>query len=206
MAKKILKKDYKYKRKFINACILRIRCGSRSNKTIIGYKTYIFKAMKNIVNKNIHNYLNLLNGTCCRVIPEYNEILSECYLIFEKCIQKYKITKYNSFYFYFNKALSRNFYRQYQKELNMTNVELSNDIVNCNPMLLDDSNIDGMELLFSNLGLTKLEKKICRSKLKGEKGTEFLRKNKRISTKKYSDTVGKIKQLLINLVKKGQYD
>lgn len=206
MAKKIFRKEYKYKRKFINACIMRIRYGKRSERTIRGYKTYIFKAMKNIVNKNICNYINLLNGTPCRSIPEYEEVLSECYIIFDKCLEKYKITKYNSFYFYFNKALSRNFYRLYQKELNMPSVELSNEMASVHPMLSINGSVETMELLLHNLCLNKLEKKICRSKLKGEKGTEFLRKNKRISNKKYTDTVKKIKDLLTDLIQKGQYD
>lgn len=206
MTKNIFTKEYKYKRKFINACIMRIRYGKRSERTIRGYKTYIFKAMKNIVNKNICNYINLLNGTPCRNKPEYEEVLSDCYIIFNKCLDKYKITKNNSFYFYFNKALSRNFYRLYQKELNMPSVELSNEMVNVHPTLSDESNIETMELLFHNLGLTKLEKKICRSKLNGEKGTEFLKKNKRISNKKYADTLKKIKDLLTDLIQKGQYD
>lgn len=206
MVKKIFRKEYKYKRKFINACIMRIRYGKRSEKTIHGYKTYIFKAMKNIVNKNICNYINLLNGTPCRNIPEYDEVLSDCYIIFDKCLEKYKITKYNSFYFYFNKALSRNFYRLYQKELNMPRVELSDEMSSVHPLLADESSVETMELLFHNLGLTKLEKKICRSKLNGEKGTEFLKKNKRISNKKYTDTLKKIKDLLTDLIQKGQYD
>lgn len=206
MAKKIFRKEYKYKSKFINACIMRIRYGKRSERTICGYKTYIFKAMKNIVNKNICNYINLLNGTPCRSIPEYEEVLSECYIIFDKCLEKYKITKYNSFYFYFNKALSRNFYRLYQKELNKPSVELSDEMVSVHPMLSIDGSVETMELLFHNLGLTKLEKKICRSKLKGEKGTEFLKKNKHISNKKYTDTLKKIKDLLTDLIQKGQYD
>ena len=204
--KKIFRKEYKYKRKFINACIMRIRYGKRSERTIRGYKTYIFKAMKNIVNKNICNYINLLNGTPCRSIPEYEEVLSECYIIFDKCLEKYKITKYNSFYFYFNKALSRNFYRLYQKELNMPSVELSDEMASVHPMLSIDGSVETMELLLHNLGLNELEKKICRSKLKGEKGTEFLKKNKRISNKKYTDTLKKIKDLLTDLIQKGQYD
>ena len=206
MAKRIFRKEYKYKRKFINACIMRIRFGKRSERTTQGYKTYIFKAMKNIVNKNICNYINLLNGTPCRSIPEYNEVLSECYIIFDKCLEKYKITKYNSFYFYFNKALSRNFYRLYQKELNMSNVELSDEMISVHPMLASSGGVETMELLFHNLGLTSLEKQICRSKLKGEKGTEFLKKHKNVSNKKYTDTLRKIKDLLTDLIQKGQYD
>lgn len=206
MTKKIFTKDYKYKRKFINSCIMRIRFGGRSERTIRGYKTYIFKAMKNIVNKNIRNYLNLLNNTPCRNTPEYDDVLSDCYIIFDKCLEKYKITKTNSFYFYYNKALSRNFYRLYQKELSMPNVELSDEIKSVHPLLSYEGSVDTMELLLHNLGLNKIEKKICRSKLRGEKVSDFLKKNKRISNKKYSDTIKKIKELLTDLVQEGKYD
>lgn len=205
MRQKIFKKDYKYKRKFINACIMRIRFGKRNDKTINGYKTYIFKTMKNIVDKNISNYINLLRGISCRYIPEYNEIISDCYIIFDKCLEKYKVTKTNSFYFYYNKALSRNFYKLYQKELNSASVELSNDIVNTTPKLYYDKNTYGMELLYHNLGLTKLEIKICTSKILGEKSADFIRKNK-ITAKKYTDTLKKIKKELKQLKEQGKYD
>ena len=107
MAKKLLRREFIYKRKFINACILRIRFGRRSERTIQGFKTYIFKSMKTIIEKNIQNYINLLNGSPCRQIPEYDEILSECWLVFEDCINKYKVKKYNNFYFYFNNLTQR---------------------------------------------------------------------------------------------------
>lgn len=206
MAKKIFKSDYKYKRKFINTCIMRIRQRKMSEKTVRGYKTFIFKAMKNIVDKNIFNCINLLKGTSCRNIPEYDEILSECYIIFDKCIEKYDVKPTNSFYFYFNKALSRNFYRMYQRELNSSNVELSNEIMNLNSSLSISANVETLDLLFYNLNLNEFEKKICLSKVNGERSNDFLKKNKKISQKKYSETLIKIKKMLNQLIEGGKYD
>ena len=51
MNRKLFRKDYKYKRKFINACIMRIRFGHRSDETVLGYKTYVFKAMRGAGNR-----------------------------------------------------------------------------------------------------------------------------------------------------------
>jgi hypothetical protein len=185
---------------------MRIRQRKISEKTIRGYKTFIFKAMKNIVDKNIFNCINLLKGTSCRNIPEYDEILSECYIIFDKCIEKYDVTPTNSFYFYFNKALSRNFYRMYQRELNSSNVELSNEIMNLNSSLSISANVETLDLLFYNLNLNEFEKKICLSKVNGERSNDFLKKNKKISQKKYSETLIKIKKMLNQLIEGGKYD
>lgn len=201
----IFKKDYKYKRKFINACIMRIRFGHRSEETIRGYKTYIFKAMKDIVNKNICNYVKLLEGSPCRDIPEYDEILSECYIIFDKCLEKYKVKKYNSFYFYFNKAMSRKFYKCYQREINMPHTELSDEMTSVLPCLFDNRNVDGVELLFHNLGIKGLERRVCLSRLRGEKGTEFLKKNKKVTQKQYNDALYRVRVLLKDLIAKNKY-
>lgn len=201
----IFKKDYKYKRKFINACIMRIRFGKRNDATIRGYKTYIFKAMKDIVNKNICNYVKLLEGSPCRRIPEYNEILSECYIIFDKCLEKYEVKKYNSFYFYFNKAMSRKFYKCYQKEVNMPHTELSDEMSAVLPCLFDNKNVDGIELLFYNLGIKGLERDVCLSKLRAERGTEFLKKRKDVTQKQYNNALRNIKELLKDLLNKHKY-
>ena len=206
MARKILKSNYRYNRILINSIIMRIRYGRRKPRTIQGYKTYIFKAMKNIVEKNIQNYINLLKGSPCRDIPEYDEILSECYIVFDKCLEKYKVSKYNDFYYYFNKALSRNFYRCYQREINFPKTELTNEIVTVNTKLADYQSVDTTELLLHNLRLSEFEKVVCRSKLRGEKGTEFLKKNKNITQKQYNESLGKIKEVLLQMVKDENFE
>lgn len=202
---KLFRHAYKYKRKFINACIMRIRFGKRPPRAIQAYKTYIFKSMKDIVAKNIHNYLNLLNnGTSCRDIPEYDELVSECYLVFETCVSKFVVNKRNNFYFYFNKSLSRKFYRLYQKELNMTNVELSDDVRAYHPKLHDNGTPDYIETLMDSMGFSRVEKAVCRSKMKGEKISDFLKSHKTCNERKYNNALKHIKQVMAQLQETGQ--
>jgi hypothetical protein len=138
-------------------------------------------------------------------MPDYNEILSECYIVFDKCLEKYKITKTNSFLFYYNKALSRNFYKLYTREMNMPKSDLSDEIMSTNKSLHDVSNVDDVELLMYNIGLSDIEKRVCMSKIKGEFKTEFLKKNKDITHGQYCRALKNVKLTLQNLMKKNKY-
>ena len=62
--------------------------------------------MKDIVKKNIANYLNLLNNTEAKDMPDRDELVADCYIIFDKCLEKYIIKGNYNFYFYYNKSLS----------------------------------------------------------------------------------------------------
>ena len=87
------KKDYLYKAKYINKYIAITRF-SKSEKRIKSYKNLIFKMMKDIVKKNISNYLNLLKGTYRKdTLPDRDELVADCYVIFDKCLDKYIISK-----------------------------------------------------------------------------------------------------------------
>lgn len=205
MVKKLLKREYKYKRKFINVCILRIRYGRRKERTILGYKTYIFKSMKTIIEKNICNYIKLLNGSPCRQLPEYDEILSECWIAFNDCLAKYKVARNNNFYFYFNKALSRRFYKYYCKEMSHSNTDMTDAIMTVHPKLHYAPHLDSEELIFHHLHLTKLEQRICRSKLRGEKSSEFLKKNKSCSHAEYQKALQNIKSLLRKAISENKW-
>lgn len=199
------RKTWKYRRKLMNTCIMRIRYGNRSERTINGYKTFVFKSMKEIVHKNIMNYLNLLNSTSCRDLPEYDEVLSECYLIFEKCLWKFKIKKNNNFYFYFNKALSRNFYRYYQKETNHSNVELSPEISLFHPSLQQRHSENSISMIMHHLQFSELEIRITNSRLSGERISEFLKRNSDITQKQYIESLKHIKSILLNIKDKEQW-
>lgn len=196
---KIFRKNFKYRQKFINVCILRIKYGHRSERTIRGYKTYVFKMMHDIVRKNICNYTNLLtNGTSIREIPTHDDILADVYLMFDKCLDKYQVRKGNKFYFYFNKSLSRNFFREYQKIQKQSAVDLSSGIEIMHPHLRYESNNYDVELLMHNLHFTETEKRIVRSRMLGQCVTEFLKENKDISKIQYSTALKKMKSDIRN--------
>ena len=199
------KNDYHYKAKFVNKCIAIIRF-SKDEKRINAYKNLVFRMMKDIVKKNISNYLNLLRGTYRKdTLPERDELVADCYIIFDKCLEKYIINKKYNFYFYFNKSLSRNFFRYYQKELQRSSgVEMTEALTTVNSGFHDNKQPDTSELLLSNLGLSDLEKMICRSRMLGQKTSEFLKENTDITNGQYSKSLKKIKEVLIMFQEKGE--
>lgn len=200
------KKDYHYKAKFVNRCIAIIRF-SKNEKRVRAYKNLVFKMMKDIVKKNISNYVNLLQNTERKdTLPERDELVADCFLIFDKCLEKYKLGKGYNFYFYFNKSLSRNFFRDYQKELQRNNnhVEVTEALETVNEGFHDTREPDTTELLMIHLGLDETEKRICRSRMLGQKTSEFLEENPDISNGLYSRCLKRIKEVLNEFKEKGE--
>lgn len=162
--------------------------------------------MKDIVKKNISNYMNLLQNTEVKDMPERDEFIAECYIIFDKCLSKYIINGKYNFYFYFNKSLSRNFYRSYQRELQKSNgrVEISDALETVNKGFHDYRQPDTTEVLLSNFGFDELEKRICRSRMLGQKTSEFLKSNPDVTSVQYSRSLKKIKEILKDYQEKGE--
>lgn len=199
------KKDYHYKAKFINKCIAIIRF-TKSEKRQRAYKNLVFKMMKDIVKKNIANYLNLLSGLEVKdMLPSRDELIADCYIIFDKCLGKYKLGKGYNFYFYFNKSLSRNFFRDYQKAMQRNKgVEITEALSVVNPNFHDNTPPDTTELLMIQLELSELEMRICRSRMLGQKTSEFLEKNPDVTNGQYSKSLKRIKDVLITFKEKGE--
>lgn len=197
---KLFKHDFHYRIKFANKCLAIIKY-SKNEKRVVAFKNLMFRMMKDIVRKNIHNYLNLLSSIGLKDEYERDELVSECYVIFDKCVKKYIINDKNNFYFYFNKSLSRNFYRKYQKEF-QKKAEVTEITIENNRSF--HSELDITELLLDNLDFSPLEKKVCESRLLGQKVSEFLNNNPDISNMQYSKALRKIKEKLITLREKGE--
>lgn len=199
------KKDYHYKARFVNRCIAIIRF-SKNERRVQAYKNLVFKMMKDIVKKNICNYLNLLQNTERKdMLPERDELIADCYLIFDKCLDKYIINKKYNFYFYFNKSLSRNFFRDYQKELQRNKkVEITEALTTVHQGFHDRSEPDTTELLMSQLGFDELKQRICRSRMLGQKTSEFLEENPDITNGQYSRCLKRVKEVLLKSKEKGE--
>jgi len=86
----IFKATFDYRVKLVNDWI-RIIKTTECQKREEAFKIVVFKMMKDIVKKNISNCLNLLNGAGKQDMPERDELISECYIIFDKCLSKYNI-------------------------------------------------------------------------------------------------------------------
>ena len=172
-----------------------IRIGFKKGN--IDKKTY----MMDIVNKNISNYLNLITNTkLVKEPPEYGELIADCYIIFNTCVNGFKLG--HNFYFYFNKSLSRNFFRNYQKLVKQKNTvfELTDAIEAINEEMHVAHNYVSIELVMEQLEMNELEKRICRSKLNGQKSAEFFEENEDVSQFEYSQALKSVKVKLKQIV------
>ena len=63
----------------------------------------------------------------------------------------------------------------------------------------------GVEVLMENLGFSDIEKRIIRSRLSGQKISEFLKENKDITNAMYSNALKKMKQLVLDAQEEGTW-
>ena len=108
----------------------------------------------------------------------------------------------HNFYFYFNKSLSRNFFRNYQKLVKQKNTvfELTDAIEAINEEMRVAHNHVSIELVMEQLEMNELEKRICRSKLNGQKSAEFFKENEDVSQFEYSQALKSVKVKLKQIV------
>lgn len=165
-----------------------------NEKRKIAFKNLVFRMMGDIVNKNISNYINLITNTnLVEEPPSYGELVSDCYIIFNTCVDGFQLG-YN-FYFYFNKSLSRNFFRNYQRLVRNKNTmfELTDAIEVMNEEMHTTHNYGSVEFLMEQLEMNELEMRICCSKINMQKSADFLEENPDVTQKEYSQALKSIK-------------
>jgi len=171
-----------------------------------GYKDLVFKMMKDIVLKNVGNYINLMNGSNLD-IPERGEIIADCYIIYDKCLEKYKTNQGFNFYFYFNKSLTRNLYtmcKELEIERNTNKVSYVEDVTIYSSRVKIDGLDSGTDLLIRTLGLTEIEQRVCRSKILGMNSADFLSENEDVTKTEYHKSLRRIKEVLSKLKERGE--
>lgn len=204
LEKKLFCAEYTYNIELVNSQINIIQ-NSKDKEQISLTKNIVFKQMKNIVIKNITNYINLLNGIQYHDIPNKEDLISECYLIFDKCVKRYKLnydSKSSNFYFFFNKALSRYFFKDYRSILNKYSddfIRVINDINEAKTHQIDD-----LTTMLKLLNFSEDEINIINSKVLGENKKKFLNKNENISDIKYTTMLKNIKQKINKLTENKQ--
>lgn len=198
---KYFKHDFYYDNARVERFIEIIKSPDSSPKRQQSFKNVVFKMMKDVVKKNIRNYLNLLcNGTSIPVeeIPTTDELVADCYLIFDKCLTKYKLGCGYNFYFYFNKSMSRCFYRSWTKEMSRDNshVEIGEALETVNERFhtSSDSASNSISLFLSTFNFNTLEMRVIKSRLSGQKTSEFLKLNTDVTHNQYSVALKAIKE------------
>lgn len=198
---KYFKHDFYYDNARVERFIEIIKSKDSSPRRQAAFKNVVFKMMKDVVKKNIRNYLNLLvNGTSIDKdeIPTTDELVADCYLIFDKCLTKYKLGCGYNFYFYFNKSMSRCFYRAWTKEMARDNssVEIGDALETVNERFHTSKEhaSNSMSLLLSSFDFSELELRVIKSRLAGQKTSEFLQANTDITHNQYSKALKIIKE------------
>lgn len=160
---------------------------------VANMKLKVFNMMSKVVTKNINNYLNLAyNSPIREEAYTREEMQGEAWLVFCKCIEKFKNGN-NCFYFYFNKAMGRNFYKMFfnaikakdkhqkwQKEHKYTKPKIT-------------FGMNGIDMLVDQMKFTEEEEVLVLSKIKNEKKQSFLENNPDFAPAKYYSTLQRIK-------------
>lgn len=173
------------------------RCGK--------FKELIFRMMKDIVNKNIANYLNLIRGVNADT-PTHDDLIADCYFVLDKCVGNFKTGAGYDFYYYYNKSLARNFFREYQritKSVNRISAVEITEVVNENTVTLANHETS-ISLVLGLLNLTELERRICDSKLSGERVADFMERNADITQSQYVAALNSLKNKIKTLRENGQ--
>ena len=197
------KREFYYNKKLVEHFIYIIQ--NSEGKRAAVFKNLVFKMMKDIVIKNVNNYLNLLSATSIAQLPERDEVISDCYIIFDKCVDGYKVNNGYNFYFYFNKSLSRNFFRNYIKEQKRGNSHMLIDeemTYDLNFRVRPVSNT--VEILVEHLGFkfNEQERRLIKSKIDKQTMTEFLKENPDMTRTQYLQMVEEIQERIQELKEK----
>ena len=197
--------DPKFNRKLASRYVLVIKRGNGIGSSADAAKVNLFKLMKRIVVKNVKNYSSLSrNSAVTDQCFEEDEMYAEAFIVMMKCVENFQVSKKNCFYFYFNKSLSRNFYRMFYKEVRKLEVQKDYEIFAIDTFATNDFDYESLSLTISNLGLDEFDKKVLESKLKYEKKDEFIVNNEDATVSKYYSSIRKIKEKLKKLIDNGE--
>ena len=169
-------------------------------------KIELFNMMSKVVVKNINNYTNLAyNSPVTEECNERDEMASEAWIILDNCIDKFQAKPKWCFYFYYNKALGRNFYRMFFNTVQRQDkhYKYSSEAINTSETKSRSGN-HSLDLLIEQLNLTEQEETVLRSKLNNEKKATFLKNNKDFSSGKYYATLKNVKEIILKLKDNGE--
>ena len=152
------------------------------------YKRKLFSMFGDIVQKSVNNFFSLCRDKNIVSSLEEEDILSECYIVFHKSIEKMNFSYKNNFHFYYNKSITRSLYRVFQKLLReKSHIKNYEDITVVTRNKTNQIAVDLTDYYCERMHFSKLQKKIVKNKVDPKFSVdEFVIKNK-ITKKKYKD-------------------
>ena len=202
------KHDFPYNARLVEKLIVRAK--DERNKNRFHIKHLVFRMMKEIVNKNIANYINLLRGIHSEAIeiPNSDDLITDCYLVYDKCVDKYIVNSGYNFYFYFNKSLLRNFFRLYTEAVSKIESEMciEDERVVINRLSYSESakEYGSVDLMMELLGFNEIEKRICKSRMEKQSSANFLKNNTDITSSQYNSGLKHVKDIITKYKEQGE--
>lgn len=165
-------------------------------------KLKIFNMLGRIVIKNINNFYYLTRDINTKnQLHTEDCLVGESWVVFDKCIEKCDLDRVDSFYYFFNTSLMREFVRiidkNYRKHFPVSYIEdfeyedgIENLSIDAKINLIS-SYIDNV-----NLNFNSKQKRIIKSKLQEQKVADFLEQNPDIYQNEYYQHLKIIKDKL----------
>lgn len=195
--------NVEYDRKRASQIILLIKHCEREHK-IEQYKFELFKLSAKLLIKAINNFFKLVeNIPEKKILHENIDIVSECWLIFDRCVKNIKIKDHSKYNFYLNTSLNRGIHRVYEKYYKKHFDVVTNDQVMEFGLTTAKSSMSMADLteLDLSMNFSEIEIKIINFKISGEKQVVFL-KNENMTNTQYSELFEGIKEKILNLYKR----
>lgn len=167
----------------------------------------LFKSMHRVLIKHINNYYFLCRNFQSNDKLEDQELISEFYLVFVKCVYNFnQMDDCFAFFWYYDKSLSWRSLRMIKKNVkpnaNNLSITFSNEDGDTEEYdLPQDSDLNFTELEMDVLGFTILQKELTISRMQGYRVQDFV-KDKGISTSVYYKELEEIKKKFNNGSKK----
>lgn len=189
--------DYIYEENYVKKCVIWWSRGIKESDKRRA-KDFLYNVFSRIIVKNINNYFNLLQKVNAESKNQYthDDMVSECYLILETCVNKCKLSKCRSFMWYFNKSLSHGFYRKAEKIrkrgayfVNQKNADIN---------LYDSMGFykeKEHEILLDDFGLKGFERQYLLSVKTGETSKDFKQKFK-MDNSRFNQLVSSVRKKL----------
>lgn len=181
----------------VKNCLIVIR-NSKNDKLVEKSKMLIYNSLSNIIVKNVNNFFNLIKRVeAHRVLHERDDIVTECYVILNKCIKNFDVNSGKNFFFYFNKALSLGLHRLAKKNYKDDIYFNDYDVVHkfeTNTF----SNVALDPVMLDNVKFTLEHTEYIDSRLADEKINDFISR-KGITRTAYYKIVNEVKSILSHI-------
>jgi hypothetical protein len=185
-------------------CYLMICRKCKNAKIVEQYKLSLFRSMGVIIIKNINNFFYFIRNFDKPCIYTKEDLINECYIIFERCIQSSFNTKSGKdFFWYFNTSLTRGL-KRIMDESYLRNLKIENHKNFLNLKITEESRADFLGYYSKILNLTEKEEKVFLSKIEQIKIKDFIKDNSINENEYYrlfnsiKEKINKIKHELVN--------